>query len=468
MITHTFFNKCNTIIENSEYNTGLNPVAELNAGKTLSRILIDFDVNSLRKKVLDGEIETKNLKHIVKMTNCGNVNLPYFNEDIFISCGVKKRAASFDVIAFKLPFSWDEGRGYDYHGDYAKESHAITSKDCSNWFQARNGMEWDEDGVYFNNTLNNDYNENYNKNNNGIIVGKQHFDNGTENLEIDITEYLNFVLEGKEEFYGIGLAFLPRYEMETVEDRFISFFTNHTNTCFLPYLETINCETILDDRANFYIGNKNRLYFFVTDNGEYINLDFKPTCMIDGVEYEVKQNGKGSYYIEVAFKNGEVEPNSIMYDVWSNIILNGDRLDDVEMEFVVLPIEKKISMGKHNSNNINLVPQLSGINNKELVKIGEIREIFVDFVEEYSYGKKNIPLLSEYRVYIKENDREIDIFTYHPIERRYDEHSFIIDSNDLVPNTYHIDIRLKHGKSIKYFENMLEFDVVSNVTNFYK
>ena len=51
MITHTFFDKCNTIFENSEFNTGYNPVAELNAGSTLSRILIHFDLTELKKQI---------------------------------------------------------------------------------------------------------------------------------------------------------------------------------------------------------------------------------------------------------------------------------------------------------------------------------------------------------------------------------------------------------------------------------
>lgn len=466
MITHTFFNKCNTIIENSEYNTGLNPVAELNAGNTLSRILVDFDITNLKRQVEDEVIDVSDLQHILKMTNCGNVNLPYFNENIFIDCEYKTRAASFDVIAFRLPFLWDEGRGFDYQGDYAKETHKKISKDCSNWFQARNGMEWDEDGVYFNKTLSNDYENNFSKNENSIIVGIQHFDNGTENLEIDITDYINKVLKGETDFYGIGLAFLPKYEMETIENRFISFFTNHTNTFFLPYLETINKNVIIDNRTNFHIGKQNRLYFFVKDGGEYVNLDFLPNCTIDGIEHEVKQNGKGCYYIEVKYKKGEVEPNTIKYDIWGNIFLNGEALDDVEMEFVIL--ESDVSLGKHRISESRTYPQLSGIKSKELVKIGEVREILVDFIEEYSYGKKNTPSNSEYRVYVKENDREIDVFPYQQIDRKYDEHSFVIDSNDLIPNTYHIDIRIKDNGSLRYFENVLEFTVVSNVTNFYK
>lgn len=458
MITHTFFNKCNTIIENSTNNTGLNPVAELNAGDTLTRILIDFDLTKLKEEVKNGEVDVENLTHKIKMTNCGTLTLPLFNNKVFVSCEEKQRAASFDIIAFKLPYMWDEGRGFDYQNDYVKDSHRIVSTDCSNWFQAQNTLKWDEEGVYSYNTLLNS----------NVIIGTQHFDNGTENLELDITTYINEVLSSDIEFHGIGLAFAPSFERETADNKFISFFTNHTNTFFVPYLETINSETVLDDRAKFHIGSLNRLYFFVSDNGEYVNLDEMPTCCIDETHYDVKQAGKGIYYVELMFKKGEVEPNTILYDTWSNLVLNGLVIEDVEMEFVVLPMEKRVSLGRIDNEIISHTPQLSGINDCEKIKIGDIREINVDFIEDYTHGKTMIPSHSEYRIYVKENDREIDIYPYQPIERRYNQHAFIVDTNELIPNTYYIDIKTKHGRSVKIFDNVLEFTIVSNVTNFYK
>ncbi len=468
MIIHTFLDKCNTIIENSEYNTGLNPVAELNAGKTLTRILTHCNLDSLKESVKNKEIDTVNLTHKLKMTNCGSVNLPIFDERLYNGCDKKIRAASFDVIAFRIPFLWDEGRGFDYNGDFAKETHKFVSKDCSNWFQARNGMEWDEHGVYFLKTLKEDYYNNFKLNDDAIVIGRQHFDNGTENLEIDVTDYINKVLSEDIDFYGIGLAFSPKFESETVDNRFISFFTNHTNTFFLPYLETINNDVVLDDRANFHIGVKNRLYFFVSDNGEPLNLDVMPKCHINNKEYQVKQSGKGNYYVEIEFKNNEIENNSILIDTWTNIKINGEEIDDVEMEFVTLPFNQKITLGKHNSNEINIEPQLYGINDGEKIKYNDIITVNVDFIERFSYGKKHLPNKAYYRVYVKENDREIDVYDYQQIERRYDEHSFIINANELIPNEYFIDIKINQGKNIKHFKEVLKFYIVDNVTNFYK
>ena len=51
MIRHIFLDKCNTIIENSEYNTGLNPIVELNVGNILTRILLHFDISDIQNDV---------------------------------------------------------------------------------------------------------------------------------------------------------------------------------------------------------------------------------------------------------------------------------------------------------------------------------------------------------------------------------------------------------------------------------
>jgi hypothetical protein len=148
MIKHTFFEKCNTIIENSDINTGLNPVAELNVGDVLTRVLFRVNLDTLSKDVSEGVLNIKHLRHVLKMTNCGGVNIPSCEDDVMRKCGGKVRASSFDVIVFKLPFKWDEGHGFDYNGDFAKESFTKTSIDGSSWLKAMNGVEWDEHGVY--------------------------------------------------------------------------------------------------------------------------------------------------------------------------------------------------------------------------------------------------------------------------------------------------------------------------------
>ena len=505
MIRHIFLDKCNTIIKDSNLNTGLNPIVELNAGKTLSRILLHFDIDEIKKSIVSGDYQTQNLKYTLKMFNCGSVNLPIFNDKIENGIETKYRASSFDIIAFRLPYEWDRGRGFDYNADYFIGSNSVTSKDGSNWFFSKTGFKWDEPGIYSYEALLNDE---------SLIINKQHFDSGTEDLELDITTYVNGIINEEYPNNGIGLMFSPEYEIgegyealpykpsnvedgdilevdvipnEKVEgvlfllynevyytwtrirskDSFISFFGPETNTFFNPYVEVVNSEIILDNRNNFHLGVTNRLYFFTSDNGEYFNLDEVPTCTINDVQYPVKHSGKGVYYAEIKINKNEMEADAILYDTWSNIVLNGEIMDDVEMEFVVLPMESRIMLGGASLSTYNLVPSTYGINDNEHIKIGDIREIRVDFIEEYSsYGLKHLPTKSEYRIYVKEGDREITVFPYQPLERFNTEHVILINTNDLIPNKYYIDIKVNQGRSIKNYEKVIEFYVVNDVTKY--
>lgn len=507
MIRHRFLDKCNTILKNSKINTGLNPVVELNAGKTTSRILLHFNIDDMLDEYKNREINTNSLKHYIKMFNCGSINLPYFEENVESGCDVKNRASSFDIIAVKVPYVWDRGRGFDYQGDYVKESHNVVSTDGSNWYCCQTGVKWDEPGVYSYSDLDVDI---------SLIVGRQHFEYGTENLELDVTDYVNNILLGTEKNYGLCLMFEPKYEkgegyellrfppedtdidntMEInyvpndkiigfkyllhdnnyyewnvirTDNKFISFFGPETNTFFNPYLETINTEVIEDNRYNFHLGVKNKLYFYASNNGDFFNLDHLPTCTINDEIYPVKQAGKGIYYVEIKYNKNEIEPETICYDVWSDIVIDGEELEDVEMEFVVLPFEKRISLGKQaDVSDVEIIPSIYGINDSENVKIGDVREIKVDFIEEYSRGKKIYPSKVEYRLYVKEGKREIDIFPYQKLDKMGENHCFIVNTNDLIPNTYYVDIRVTNGRNVKHFENVLEFNIVHNITKYNK
>jgi hypothetical protein len=188
---------------------------------------------------------------------------------------------------------------------------------------------WDNEGIYTSNELSKEYTK-FGNGEESIIISRQHFDYGNENFELNITEYVNDVLNGKKINHGLCLAFSPKFEtMDSNKVKYVGFFSNKTNTFFEPYLETIYNETISDDRGNFYLNKPNRLYFYATINGEPQNLDEMPICSIDDEVYEVKQATKGVYYAEITLFSTSVGPNTILYDKWRNLALNGVKMDDV-------------------------------------------------------------------------------------------------------------------------------------------
>lgn len=461
-------------------NFGLNPVAELNMGKLISRVCLHFNTDHLKELYEDKTIaDISKTKHILKLTNCTSVNI---NDLKKVYAGIlnddgKQRAASFDVILLTLPKDFDEGRGFSYNDTKWIAANERTSTDGCTWDKCRNGILWDDEdddpgfhyapGVYDTDYIYDEYKKYLNGEKSDIIIASQHFDYGAENFELDVTDYVNSVITGVTFNRGLCLMFSPDYETYPYkEQRYVGFFTNHTTLFFEPYLETVYEEYINDDRAKFYAGKENRLYLYCSVGGDFKNLDTLPVCTIDEVEFPVKQASKGIYYATV--KIDGVEPDTILYDVWSGLSINGEPIDDVEMQFTVLKKESYFKVGGNIVEKRELVPSLSGINDAEKVRIGDIRRVDVEFRTEYVKNSSELFDKAEYRIYTKDASREIDVYTYSPIETAYLNNFFVVDTNEMVPGDYFVDIKINSGLDTKIFKNALRFTVASNITEYYR
>ena len=299
MLTRTYIDKVNTIISGDTINTGLNPVSELVYGANVTRMLVHFDHCKVKKMVEDKVFpDISKLKHYLKITNAGSLDFTqvHCSEISSITDATKIRAASFDLIFFLIPKEWDCGKGFDYtqtffnQGYYGKrcggqmqDSSRLLSYNASNWYQARNGYMWDEEGVYSNQTLSKEYDNFSSDSGSTIIIGRQHFDIGNENICLDITEVFNKFISGELTNYGIGIAYTPMLELTQGEvENYTGFLTHKTNTFFEPYIETIYNDSISDDRANFVLDKNNRLYLYCNIGGDTENLDEMPTCSVNG------------------------------------------------------------------------------------------------------------------------------------------------------------------------------------------
>ena len=485
MVTRTFLSKCNTISNSSKENFGLNPVCSLSYGSSISRALIYFDVDKLLDKINDGTYKNKEkLSHVLKMTNCGSVDpKKFFEKDDSVKwLSQKHRASSFDVIAFKVPKFWDAGNGFDDSTDTWFLGYKSTSKDGSTWENSMSGMPWKEsvsgtnltNGIYSSDFLWNEYNKWYRDDNGNvvppkdcIVVARQHFDYGNENLNLDITDFVNSILFEGEKNYGLCLAFSPMLEeTEDSEYHYINFFTNNTNTFFAPYVETRYNISINDDRYKFYLGKKNRLYFFSLVGGEFVELDELPICTINGEISEVFTDSKGIYYTELKLPKNEKE-GVILTDEWSNVKLDGEDIGEIELDFVTLSNKNFFNFGEEIGDNINLNPTISGINDDQKLNQGDIREITVTFRVPYKLEYELVDE-SQYRIYVKDGEREIDVIDWDNINTLGRRNMFSIDTGELLPQDYYVDIKAKLGRQVLMYKDVLHFTVVNNVTDLKK
>ena len=359
MVIRTYFDKNNTIVSSQSVNTGLNPVTELFYGgaagmEKFSRFLFHFDETRLRNLYTGGTYtDITKLKHTLRLTNTASFDTGLLNGTM----ETKKRASSFDLITFKINQDWDNGVGYDYAIPILIGGDDAYANTASNWVNAQTGISWaNGTGVYSASPT-------------SITVATQHFDKGNENIEMDITDYVNGVLTGDTN-YGLGIAYARGYEQMTNGTlQYVGFFTNNTQTFYEPFIETIYENYITDDRNNFVLDKPNKLYLYVNVNGNPINLDTKPSVDVnDGYSSytpsQVNHVSKGVYSIDLIVNSADGTPDTIWEDKWTGIVLNGVSRPDITLDFVL-----KDSMSYYNLGSDDMLPKkvavtIGGLQNK--------------------------------------------------------------------------------------------------------
>ena len=128
-------------------------------------------------------------------------------------------------------------------------------------------------------------------------------------------------------------------------------------------------------------------------------------------------------------------------------------MDDQEFEFVIKK-EKNIFSNKREKNG-TYIPSLNGIIPDETLHIGDIREIELLFRKKYESNIYKSFSNCYYRLYVKDNDKDIDMISWDSIDKYFLMNKFIINTNDLVPNQYFIDIK----KNNEYYRDVLRFNV---------
>lgn len=480
MRTRSYIDKLNTIISDSEMNTGGNPVGSLIYGGKTTRILVHFDVENTKSMLEDGTMADRGkVSHKLHLFNTGRIDFTTLHNkwQSEIQDRTRVRATSFDLIFFRIPMDWDNGKGNDYTTtsfmiDVRKgpchttciDKSRLTSKDGSNWYQARNGIDWETPGVFSNEFLEQEY-QKFGAGEESVIIGRQRFDIGNEDIDLDITDYVNGVVDGKYKNHGIGIAFAPWTELsDNGYENYVGFCSHFNNTFFLPYVETTYANQIVDDRGNFHSGRKNRLYLYVEEDGNGVNLDHLPKCEVEGTEYEVRQSTKGVYYIEITIPKGAYRTNTMLYDKWYDIVCGGEDMGEVEMDFTVKD-SGSVIIGNRTAEQKSYTVSCYGIDNKERVNIGDVRRVGVFVKENYTLSTSEPVKFAEYRLYVMDGTREVTVFDWEPVNSGLFTNYFIVDTRDLVPQRYYVDIRLKYGRSEIIHRKNLEFDIVGEKNN---
>lgn len=447
----SYFEKNNTIIKNSKVNTAKSPTTDIFYGSSFSRYLFKIDLNDLIRKIDTGELILKDdTKHYLHMTNT------VFGDSSLVGTQRltgKLRATSFDLILFNVPEFWDEGIGYDSEeGSYDFSAGNLTyNEQPSNWYNRTILNNWSQEGVEINEES---------------IIRKIHFDNGNEDIHIDITTYINEILKNERIYHGMGICFDFVYENLNIKtDKSVAFFTKYTQTFFEPYLESVFVDTIIDDRPNFTEKIEQKLYLTVNNGNEYVNLDTTPTVDIVDMKNNIIMEGlttenirKGVYEVKLTLNNSIVDNRTFLKDVWKNITINGSELNNVEQRF----LPKKIESGFVFNNIIEKTPKITfrtvGLLQNEKIRGGDVRKVTIHFksISDIKNVFKNV----YYRLFIWEGRTEVNVQDWTLMDSN-GENSFLLDTGILIPREYTLEVKVKNGDEVITMNDFINFEIVS-------
>lgn len=467
-IFRSYFEKNTTILYKSQSNTARNEVFELTYGRNpdtdvrvFSRYLFKVDTTNLFSQINSQTITNSNvISHKLRIYNCIAMRDSLIGRQF--SDGITNRASDFDLILFKIPEDWSEGTGYEYN--YSTRVLPNINISPANWiYRKQPNIAWTEEGIFTGTPTD--------------IIATIHLDRGNENIDVDVTTYVNDILFSGGTNNGLGLAFASDWENKDVYRRFgVSFFSKYTSTFFEPFIETTFNDNIIDDRNEFYLDKTNNLFLYTYIGGELKDLDNIPTEVelfdeeddLYATISAVTKVKKGTYKITFDLKQSDGNIDMVIYrDKWKGLVYDGVILEDKVQSFTLLPASNyyKIDTGEQNNvNDVIYTPnnfyiEYNGILHNEKLTKGDVRRVIISLDNKKQQDSIIYMDAVEYRLYIKQGTTEIEVIPFTQLNKTNQYYFFDIDTSWLIPNHYYIQTRFKRNNLIDTRKEMLKFTI---------
>jgi hypothetical protein len=170
---------------------------------------------------------------------------------------------------------------------------------------------------------------------------------------------------------------------------------------------------------------------------------------------------KGVY--EVIVPNGfSGYPTPCMfYDVWSGLTINGQSLPNVQNQFILQPYTNGIQIGTVSQDPEIFGFNFFGIKQNEQILNTDIRKVGVTIKQAYTAQQVLLNVSAFYRVYVMEGTTEVQVQDWTPLNRTPNQHYFIFDMRDKIPNQYFVDIQVNTSGEKDTYKQQLTFQIVN-------
>jgi hypothetical protein len=448
MIFRSYFKKQALLIKDSFSNNSRNPIIELSYGggetsstTIISRYIFNIDLDSLKNKISSNTINSDLIQsHVLKIKNCISMN----DELIGINFLNSKRASGFDLAFIKLNEDFDEGTGYDYVYNDKQYREIDLNKSAANWYNRKNPqITWSQTGIFTGTT---------DSLSSSTILTTQRFEIGNEDIEIDLTNYINSILISGNPNNGIAIVYSSNTEtLTSVTKNVVTFFSKYTQTFFEPFLETTYDDRINDDLCcmNFDVSND---FFFVSQSQissivKLEILDSNDNIILSATTGFTRLNNF-NYKYTTTIDSENYQDREIFTSRWYYIQNNKSKL--LEKQFNISKID--LNDGDTLTYGTDVFINLLGIKSNESItkKTGVKRLIFKAKRLIESRILKNIIGDIEFRIFVNQGKNQIDVIPFTKASKVNDEYFTEIDFSWFISHDYTIEMRALDKNGIQY------------------
>lgn len=273
-------------------NTGASEILELysltsstdSIGK--SRILLNFNIDSLSSSVASGEVPIS-AQFKLKLKHASHAEtIPY----------------SYDVEVAPISQSWTEGRGLSMYDEGLKDG------GVANWSRATTIVNWSISGSSYLSA--------------SSLTSSQYFETGLEDLNLDISTIVRGWISGTIPNHGLIIKYPPAYESLNQDLYVKKFFSRNAHaTERTPTITALWDDTIQDDRTNMKYNFTGSLFYYRKVDGQlatigssvFVNILNSSSTVVQTLTASTSRYG--IYYVSGVLVSA-TSSTQIFRDVW--------------------------------------------------------------------------------------------------------------------------------------------------------
>jgi hypothetical protein len=295
------------------------------------------------------------------------------------------------------------------------------------------------------------------------ILKTQRFEIGNEDIEVDITNYVNGILFSGQPNNGICIAYSANTEsLTSITKNVVTFFSKYTQTFFEPFLETSYDDRVNDELCcmNFDVPND---FFFISQSPISNISRFEIIDSNDLVYSSITsfiQLNNFNYKVSATIDSENYQDQEIFTYKW--YFTQYGKSKTLEKQFNISKID--LNDGTSLTYATEVFINVLGVKHNEIIskRVGLKRLIFKPKRLIQTRILKNIVGDIEFRIYVNQGKNQIDVIPFTKASKVNDEYFTEIDFSWFISHDYTIEIRALDKNGVQYpNSNYVKFRVTN-------